>query len=64
MQKSTRSTPPHQRSSSPDQRQRGSSAAFVMNSAPLLTAELWAVGCRDDIAEFAERVMEEYRVNM
>jgi hypothetical protein len=35
-----------------------------MNSAPLLTAELWAVGCRDDIAEFAERVMEEYRVNM
>jgi hypothetical protein len=35
-----------------------------MNSAPLLTVEVWTAGRRDEIAEFAERVMEEYRVNM
>ena len=40
------------------------SAVLITHSPPPLTAELWAVGRRDEIAEFAERVMEEYRVNM
>lgn len=64
MPRTTRSTPPHQRSLSPGQQQRGLSAVLITHSPPPLTAELWAVGRRDEIAEFAERVMEEYRVNM